>query len=81
MNVHSFSFPIAGSDHMIIIKQVLYGADGWQIYVDNYYQGTIRKTGGKWTAHMNRGCLFQGDDLAGLVDLAAWMEAENRDAG
>jgi hypothetical protein len=44
------------------------GGDGYQILIDNYYHGVIRKVNGQWRAHLNDKSELTGDDIAALIE-------------
>jgi hypothetical protein len=41
----------------------------WQVYVDDYFQGTLELIKGEWKPHLNFNSVLQGDDLMVLIGL------------
>lgn len=42
------------------------GSDGYFVYIDRYYQGTIVKLKGEWVGHMNDRCLLTDEEIQAL---------------
>jgi hypothetical protein len=45
------------------------GSDGWQVSIDNYYQGTIFFKDGMWKAHLNNRSILTSDDILILGEM------------
>ena len=44
------------------------GGGGYQILIDKYYHGVIRKVNGEWRAHLNDKSFLTGDDITALIE-------------
>ena len=47
------------------------GAEGWQIMIDNYYNGVMFKRAGKWGAYLSPGSDLTADDIQVLGERIA----------
>jgi hypothetical protein len=43
--------------------------NGYQIYIDNYFEGTIVKYDRGWVAHLNTRTILTGDDISVLIGI------------
>lgn len=43
------------------------GAEGWHVYLDAYYQGSVDRVRGVLVAHFND--KLQGDDIAAILEV------------
>lgn len=57
------------------IWQASFGGGGYQILIDNYLHGTMRKIEGSWIASINRGSFLTAEDISILGDA---IDAENK---
>lgn len=51
------------------LSQANGGDGGYQIFIDDYYQGTIVKLNGEWAAHLGREPSITGDDIGVLGEI------------
>lgn len=50
------------------ISEVTKGAHGYQIYINNFYYGTLAKIRGEWIHHANQPW-FTADDIQALAEI------------
>lgn len=68
-----FDFPWDNSRRICKIVDVSKGSGGYQVLIDNYYNGEIRKIGGEWVGYLNQRSDLTSDDvqfIGGLIDTA-----------
>lgn len=70
MTMRSISYPAVLGDQEKTVKVVeLTGGHGWQIFIDNYYQGVIHLIGGEMVAHLALPIELAGDDIGALMEV------------
>lgn len=50
------------------------GAGGYQLFVDDFYQGMIVKIKGEWVGHLNPASQLTGDDIMAIGEIIDSLE-------
>lgn len=59
-----------GNDRkMVVIRQLSGLGNIYQVFIGNYYEGTIVKLNGEWVAHLNLKSDLTADDIQLLGDI------------
>jgi hypothetical protein len=59
-----------GNDRkMVVIRQLSGSGKIYQVFIGNYYEGTIVKLNGEWAAHLNLKSDLTADDIQLLGDI------------
>ena len=68
--MRSLTYPAAFPDRFRTVKIVeLSGGHGWQLYLDDYYQGVIHLVRGELVAHLSLPVELQGDDIGAVMEV------------
>lgn len=68
--MRSISYPATFPDGIRMVKIVeLRGGHGWQIIIDDYYQGVIHLVRGELVAHLSLPIELSGDDIGALLEV------------
>lgn len=77
--MRSLAYPASFGYHTRTVKIVeLGGSHGYQIYLDDYYQGMTNRVGGQLTAHMREPIEMNGDDVMAMFEIIEMEVAQNK---
>ena len=54
---------------MISKPEGMSGDISYQVHINNYFQGTVKKQGGEWKAHLNQKSQLTIDDIQIIGDI------------
>lgn len=69
MNAIEFTATFGRVRKTVKLREPSGGAGGYQLFIDDFYQGMIVKIKGEWVGHLNPASQLTGDDIMAIGEI------------